>query len=94
MEMLEIMKTRMPEGLEIKKIQNRANASQIKIWFAYEEIEVVGYLSKTCTPGTAEKVVDYTICSAMMGVGLRRNDVEMAEHWLAKTMAIGQEEQK
>ena len=94
MEMLEIMKARMPEGLEIKKIQNRANASQIKIWFTYEDIEVVGYLSKTCTPGAAEKVADYTIDSAMMAVGLKRKDLEMAEYWLAKTMGVGQEEQK
>ena len=84
MTMLEIMKERLPEGLEIKKVQNRSNANQIKIWFTYEGLEVIGYLPTTCIPGAAEKVADFTISAAMMEAHMRKGDIEGARAWMVK----------
>jgi hypothetical protein len=87
MTMLDILKERLPEGLTIAKVKDKSNASQIQIWFDYEEVKgVVSWLNKTCAPGCAERVCDATINAAMAGVGLKRKDQEMASYWLGKTM--------
>lgn len=84
MTMLEILKERLPEGLEIVKVQDRANASQIKLQFSYEGETTFGYLPKACAPGYAERICDQTVCSTMMGIALDRKDLEMVELWHTK----------
>lgn len=55
MTMLDILKERLPEGLTIAKVKDKSNASQIQIWFDYEEVKgVVSWLTKTSAPGCAE----------------------------------------
>lgn len=82
--MVDILKERLPEGLEIVKVQDKGSSSQYLIWFAYQGTETKGWLYKTCAPGQAEKNCDFVICSTMMSVALKRNDLDMAEHWMTK----------
>lgn len=88
MTMLELFKTRLPEGLEIVKVQDRASASQVKIWFSYDGTEGFTTLQKTCAPGMAEKNCDFSICVAMLGIALDRNDREMIITWRDKQRAL------
>ena len=91
MEMLEILKGRLPEGLEIVKVKNRSGSSQMEIRFSYEGTEAVGWLWKTCTPGKAEHLCDFTLYGVMCNVGITRNDFEMAKFWSDKQMALCRE---
>lgn len=84
MEMLEILKGRLPEGLEIVKVKNRSGSSQIEIKFSYKGTEAIGWLWKTCAPGKAEDICDFTVCAVMMNVGLMLNDLEMVKFWKDK----------
>lgn len=82
--MLEIFKSRLPEGLEIKKIKDRSNANQMEIILSYEGTEVKTWLYKTCTPGKAEKNCDYSIYTSMAQVFFLKNDFEKVQYWLRK----------
>lgn len=84
MQMLEIMKSRMPEGLEIVKVKNKTNASQIQIWFSYDGMECVGWLPKTCTPKMENRVCDRTIFNAMAEFAMGKGDIAGAKEWLSK----------
>lgn len=88
MEMLEILKNRLPEGLEIVKVYNRTGRSQIKILFSYGGHEIFGYLNKTCAPGHAERDCDFSICTVMLGIALETNDLVSAKHWMEKQQKI------
>ena len=79
--MLELLKSRLPDGLEVSRVGSGARAWQLKVWFVYDGTEVLGYLPKSCAPGCEEHVCDMTICSAMMKIGLERNDKEMVRVW-------------
>lgn len=82
MEMLEILKGRLPEGLEIKKVKIRSGRAEIT--FLYDGTETLGWLRDTCAPGHAENICDFTIAAAMMGIALTRGDFEMAKFWRDK----------
>ena len=82
--MLDILKKRLPEGLEIVKVKDKASASQIQIWFSYKGIEKVSWLYKTCAPGYEKKICDQTIASTMLGVALDLKDLSMADYWKDK----------
>ena len=82
--MIDILRERLPKGLEIVKVQNKSNNSQYLIHFSYEGIETVGWLYKTCAPGCAEKNCDFVICSTMMSIGLKRKDLDMCDFWMKK----------
>lgn len=88
MQMLDILKERLPEGLEVVKTQDRSGSWQMKVWFSYNGTEVLGYLPKTCTPGCAEHVCDMTICAAMIKVGLECNDLALVKLWADKQDAL------
>ena len=82
MEMLEILKGRLPEGLEIVKAKNKGSQTEIK--FSYEGVEATSWLLKTCAPGAAEAVCDTTIYGVMMNVGFKRGDMAMVKFWSDK----------
>lgn len=82
--MLDMLRERLPEGLEITKIKNRANSSQIQLRFRYQGIETCGTLQKACAPGCAEQNCDFAICSAMMSIALRMGNRSMADCWHEK----------
>lgn len=88
MTMLEILKTRLPEGLEIVKTQDRAGSSQMKVWFSYEGIEFMTTLQKVCAPGMAEKNCDFTICVVMVHMAVERQDWAAAKAWMDKQSAV------
>lgn len=85
--MLEILKTRLPEGLEIVKVYDRTGASQLKIRFAYKGLERMGYLYKTCPPGEAENNCDFVIQTMMMTFAMDMGDLAAAKYWANKQMA-------
>jgi len=84
--MLDILKERLPEGLQIIKVKDKASSDQMEIWFSYEGMEGNGWLRKTCAPGYAGRNCDYTIANAMLGFALQRRDLEMAEFWKDKLL--------
>lgn len=88
MEMFEIMKSRMPKGLEVVKVWNRTGSDQMKILFSYGGQECVGWLRKTCAPGFAEKNCDYTIFTTMLSMALERHDLPDAKRWKEKQDGI------
>lgn len=59
--MIDILRERLPDGLEITKVKDTASASQIKIWFTYKGMEAVNWISKTCAPGCATTQQDFAI---------------------------------
>ena len=84
--MLEILKERLPEGLEIINVKDKASSSQIEIHFSYQGMTNKSWLYKTCAPGCANKMCDQTICCTMMGFALKLRDLEMADHWKEKML--------
>jgi hypothetical protein len=90
MEMLEILKERLPDGLTIVKVYNRTGNSQLEILFSYGDQELLGYLNKTCAPGHAEKNCDFTICAVMLGIALETHDIVSAKYWAEKQMTLNQ----
>lgn len=89
MEMVEILKGRLPEGLEIVKVKNRSGRSQIEILFRYDGVEFPSYLHKTCTPGCENEVCDNVIFAVMAAVAMKQNDFEKAGYWLDKQLNLG-----
>lgn len=79
--MLDILKMRLPDGLEITQTKDRGNSSHVQVWFRYQGYETRGELQKTCAPGYAEQNCDYTISNAMMSIALKKGDAQMAEFW-------------
>lgn len=86
--MLDILRERLPEGLEIIKVHDKSGSSQIKVDFSYNGTETVGYLYKTCAPGQAERNCDFIIYSTMISIGLKNNDLYMAQEWMKKQDAL------
>lgn len=88
MEMIEILKTRLPEGVSVVKVQDRSGYSQIKILLSYEGREQWTSVYKTCTPGKENHICDMTITTAMIGFALERNDLDAAKVWLDRQRAL------
>lgn len=84
--MLEIMKKRLPEGLEIVKVKNQPNRSQAEITFSYKGDEAKEWLYKTCEPGFEGRVCDRTIFNVMAAFALKKNDIETAKYWIQKAL--------
>lgn len=86
--MLEIFKSRLPEGLTVVKVVDRSNRSQIVLTMEYQGTQATGYLNKTCAPGCAEDVCDFTITTVMIEMGLTSNNLELAKEWMEKQRAL------
>ena len=84
--MLDILKERLPEGMEIVKVKDKANASQTEVWFGYQGMEVKSWLMKFCAPGCENKICDRTIANSMLGFALKLENIEMAEYWRDKML--------
>lgn len=82
--MIDILRERLPEGLEIIKVKDKASASQIQIFFSYEGAESTNWISKTCVPGYQNRLCDKTIASTMLHYALQRKDLKMADYWEGK----------
>lgn len=77
--MLEILKKRLPEGLEILAVKERS--SKYDLVFGFEGEQAKAQLQKACAPGYAEANVDFTICLVMAGIYIQRGDYKNAKLW-------------
>jgi hypothetical protein len=84
--MLNTLKSRLLDGLEIKKV--REKPSKYEITFLFGGIEYKTELPKTCAPGAQDIIADHTMFSAMAAFALKKGDLESAKMWLNK-YAIG-----
>ena len=91
MTMLDVLKERLPEGLEIVKVRDRASASQAHILFSYDGTEAEMGLQKTCAPGMAEYNCDFTICAVMQHIFVTREDWTRAKEWMDKQSALNKQ---
>ncbi len=82
MTMLDILKERLIEGLQIRTIKE--NNTKYIIQFEYEGHKAKAELPKTCTPGCQNDVADNTIITAMSTIYLNRGDYAKASEWLNK----------
>lgn len=80
--MLNTLKERLLDGLEIKKVKEKP--SKYEITFLSEGIEYKSELPKTCAPGAQNVIVDQIMFSAMCAVALKKGDLESAKMWLNK----------
>lgn len=86
--MLNTMKKRLPDGMEIKKVKEKP--SKYEITFLISGGEIKEDLPKTCTPGMQDRVADQTIFNAMCKAEINKGDYQAAKIWLDKIMANGQ----
>lgn len=87
--MLNTLKERLPEGLEIKKVKEKP--SKYEITFLIDGKDIKGELPKTCTPGKQNSVADYTIINVMVMNAMKNGDMETAKMWLDKLLIRGDE---
>lgn len=78
--MLDILKERLIEGLQIKNVKE--NNTKYIIRFEYEGEEAKAELPKSCAPGCHNDVVDNTIITAMSTIYFNRGDYVKASEWL------------
>lgn len=80
--MLDILKGRLIEGVQIMKCKERA--SDYKIVLSKDGLNYDTTLPKSCTPGMEETLVDKTIYSALSSFALQQNDIAKTKYWLNK----------
>ncbi len=84
--MVEILKKRLPKGLEIVKIKNQTNRSQVEITFSYNGKEKKEWLHKVCEIGFENRICDRTVSNVMAAFALDNNDLETAKYWIDKAL--------
>lgn len=84
MTMLDLVKSDLPNGLEIVKVKERTGSNNMKILFCYGETQKEVDFPKTCSPGDERRVCQYMLCSTMVGIALDREDYAMAKEWNEK----------
>lgn len=82
MTMLDVLKERLVDGLEIVSVKE--SGSKFRIEFEYDGDRAKADLPKTCTPNCENEVADYTIITAMSSIYINRNDLKQAKEWLDK----------
>lgn len=82
--MLNVLKERLLEGMEIKKAKEKP--SKYEITFLIKGKEVKGEIPKTCTPGMQYKVADHTIFNVMAKSAFDMGNIEEAKMWLDKML--------
>ena len=82
--MLNTLKARLPEGLDVKKVKEKP--SKYEITFLIDGRDIKGELPKTCTPGCQNSVADLTIFNVMARNAMNNGDMETAKMWLDKAL--------
>jgi hypothetical protein len=82
--MLNTLKERLPDGMEIKKVKEKS--SKYEIIFLIDGKDIKSELPKTCTPGMQNRVADHTIINAMVINAMHNGDMETAKKWLDKLL--------
>lgn len=80
--MLDILKGRLIDGLEI--VQVKETNSKYTITFLFEGDEAKADLPKSCSPGAHSAVADSAIITAMSTIYFHRRDFAKAKEWLDK----------
>lgn len=80
MTMIEILKERLLDGMEIKKVKEKP--SKYEIAFLISGGEIKGELPKACAPGCQNNIVDNTIFNAMCQAEIEKGDYQAAKAWL------------
>ena len=81
MTMLEIFKSRLPEGLEIVETKKRG---KYNVCLNYDGTEAIVTLPTTCVPTKENFMCDIIICTSMMRIASSRGDEEMFGKWCNK----------
>ena len=84
--MLNVLKERLPEGMEIKSVKERR--SKYEIVFMISGGEIKEELPKTCTPGRQERVADHTIFNAMCKAEISKGNFLAAKEWLDRILEV------
>lgn len=82
--MLNTLRERLPDGLEIKNVKEKP--SKYEITFMIDGSEIKSELPKTCMPGMQNRVADHTIINAMAMNAMKKGDMETAKMWLDKLL--------
>lgn len=80
--MLDVLKDRLIDGLEIVKVKE--TNSRYTITFCFDSSEGVADLPKSCAPGAHSAVADYAINTAISSIYFNRGDYAKAKEWLNK----------
>lgn len=80
--MLDVLESRLIDGLEIVKVKE--TNSKYTITFRFGEDEAKADLPKSCPPSAHESVADNTIITAMSSIYFNRGDYAKAKQWLDK----------
>lgn len=88
--MLNTLKTRLVDGMEVKKVKEKQ--SKYEITFIVYGKEYKGDLPKTCVPGFQDRVADHTICNVMCAAELAKGNIQAAKMWLDKIGRSGDEQ--
>lgn len=78
--MLDILRERLIEGVQITKAKERPSNYQIVL--SKDGLDYSTTLPKQCAPRMEAIVVDKTIYSALSSFALEKNDLEGARYWL------------
>lgn len=89
--MLNVLKERLLDGMEIKKVKEKP--SKYEITFLISGGEIKEELPKTCTPGRQNHVVDHTIFNAMCKAEIEKGNYQAAKCWLDRIMERKDDEQ-
>jgi hypothetical protein len=82
--MLNVLKERLLDGMEIKKVKEKP--SKYEITFLISGGEIKEELPKTCTPGMQDRVVDHTIFNAMCKAEIYKGNYKAAKDWLDRIL--------
>ena len=82
--MLNVLKARLLEGMEIKKVKEWK--SKYDITFLINGKEVKAELTRYCALGYENSVVDSLMFNTMARVALDSGDIEAAKMWLDKDL--------
>ena len=83
--MLNVLKERLLDGMEIKKVKEKP--SKYEITFLIHGKEYKEELPKTCAPGCQNSVADHTLFIAMCSAEMDKGNTEAAKSWLDKITA-------
>ena len=81
--MLDILKERLPEGLEIIKVKENYNKYILSFKFEDQIVNKIE-LQKTCGYGYHNYNCDFTIKTAMSSIYLNKGNILKAKEWLDK----------
>lgn len=78
--MLDVLKERLPEGLEIKATKEKS--SKYEVTFVFDGVEEKAELPKTCAPAYQNETADSTVRTAMSAIYIKKGDYAEAQAWL------------